>query len=102
MKTSEKRALDLVKMFRHSRNPPRKVPTHAEIVAMKRKHTRYGRDEAVARYRADKRTKNAATKRSLAEVIASLSPEERAALAANEHVISAVEKILEAMLFRFS
>jgi hypothetical protein len=65
-------------------------------------HTKRGRDAAVARHRAVRNSRSPAVKRDIGEMIASLSPKERAALVASPHVIAAVEKILEAMLFRFS
>lgn len=67
-----------------------------------RTRTKRARDEAVARHRADRISRGPQTKRDLAEVIASLTAAERKVIAADEHVISAIEKIVEAMLFRFS
>jgi hypothetical protein len=64
--------------------------------------TKRGRDAAVARHRAETAARSPGTKRTISEVIASLTPEERAAISANEHAVEAVSKIIEAMLFRFS
>lgn len=67
-----------------------------------RPRTKSGRDAAVARHRALIKSRNPVTRRTIEEVIAGLSAPERAAIAGNKHAISAIEKILEAMLFRFS
>jgi hypothetical protein len=63
---------------------------------------RQRRDAAVARARAMTRMRDPKVKRDIGEMISSLSAKERVALTANKHVIAAVEKIIEAMLFRFS
>lgn len=70
-----------------------KVPAHI---------TRKRRDAALIHARARANATGKRTKRELSEVLASLSADERAAVAASPHVISAIEKIVEAMLFRFS
>lgn len=67
-----------------------------------RPRTQRAKDAAIARHRAAAQARGERTKRDLAEVIAGLSKEEQAVLAGSEHAVSAVEKILEAMLFRFS
>ncbi len=83
-------------LHRDYRHPPKKKARGSSL------HTKRGRDAAVARHRAAKFSRNPVSKRTVAEVISSLSAKERAALVANKDVVSAVEKILEAMLFRFS
>ncbi len=67
-----------------------------------RRRTRKARNQMVAAHRAAAAAQGKRTKRELADVLASLTPVERDAITGNAHVISAVEKIVEAMLFRFS
>ncbi len=67
-----------------------------------RRYTKKARNRMVAEHRAADAARGKRTKRELADVLASLSADERAAVAASPHVITAVEKIVEAMLFRFS
>lgn len=66
------------------------------------KRTRAKFDEAVARHRALRGGKRKSSQQAIQEAIASLSPNERAALVANPDVIPAIEKMLEKLLFQFS
>lgn len=73
-----------------------------EVAKKLRARTRSERDEAIARYRARRLVYSNKTKHEVGDVLSGLSKEEQAALTASPHVVTAVEKIIEAMLFRFS
>lgn len=93
------------KMPRGARGKRRRPPPPSTIAEHERRiraRTKRGHDEAVARHRAREIARAPASKRDIAEVIASLPKEERAALVSNPQVIGAVEKLLEVLLFRFS
>lgn len=90
------------RVVKGKRRKKKKATDYDAQVKQTRARTRTGRDEAVVRYRAASVARNRVTTRTLADAIASLTPVERDAITGNAHVISAVEKIVEAMLFRFS